>query len=78
MKTYKLKTLPHFFNALSDGVKNFEIRKNDRDFHVGDTLHLEEWTPDAHYTGRMLVRIVIYITAFAQQPGWIVMGLARD
>lgn len=78
-KIHELKTLPHFFEASLDGTKPFEIRKNDRDFHVGDRLHLHEWDDVRQvYTGSVITRTVTYITAFAQSPGWVVMGLSRD
>lgn len=35
---HNLKILPEYYIAVSDGSKTFEIRKNDRDFHLGDIL----------------------------------------
>jgi len=39
---YDLKILPQYFNAVEDGSKPFEIRRNDRDYQVGDILLLRE------------------------------------
>lgn len=35
-----LKTDPAVFRAIRDGVKNFEVRFDDRAFQTGDTLQL--------------------------------------
>lgn len=42
MKIHYLKSLPAFFNDLESGLKNFEIRRNDRGFKPGDMLVLQE------------------------------------
>ncbi len=71
---HDLKTLPEFFNAVCHGHKSFEIRNNDRNFKLGDTLHLLEWS-GRDYTGRWHDSIVTYITDFEQKPGFVVMGI---
>ncbi|MEE1897096.1 DUF3850 domain-containing protein [Flavobacterium rakeshii] len=70
-KTHELKTLPEYFEAVHNGTKNFEVRKNDRDFKLGDTLILKEFIPKNHYgenkpikdtyTGRELQTEITYI-----------------
>ena len=40
MKIHELKLDTEFFDDVKLGKKNFEIRKNHRNFEVGDTLHL--------------------------------------
>ncbi|MDF2680174.1 MAG: hypothetical protein K0R47_1364 [Brevibacillus sp.] len=37
---HELKTWPEYFNAVMDGTKKAEIRKNDRGFKVRDALLL--------------------------------------
>jgi hypothetical protein len=44
---HDLKTWSADFKAINEGIKTHEARRNDRDFAVGDTLRLREWTPDA-------------------------------
>jgi hypothetical protein len=44
-QTHELKTWPEFFEEVRNGNKPFEYRLNDRDYKVGDVLHLREWVP---------------------------------
>lgn len=78
MKKHTLKTLPIFFSELWAGRKTFEIRKNDRNFKVGDVIRLQEFTPDGDYTGREIEARVKYITEFAQKEGYVVMAIAEE
>lgn len=57
---HALKIQPQYFEAVRSEVKTFELRKNDRDFHVGDFLALNEWDGD-RYTGRTELREVRYM-----------------
>ena len=57
MKTHELKIWPQWFDAVRIGSKTFEIRKNDRNYAVGDKLVLEEFRPGVgEYTGRKIER----------------------
>lgn len=59
---HELKVWPEYFQPLSIGTKDFEIRTNDRNFKVGDTLHLKEWNPKVErYTGRWISRRITYM-----------------
>lgn len=72
-KIHELKIAPEYMAALLTGVKNFEIRKNDRDFQVGDRLWLREWD-NGKYTRREITAYVTYITSYQQKPGYVVMS----
>ena len=62
MKTHELKTWPEFFQPVIDGIKTFEIRKDDRDFQEGHIVRLMEWEPETgKYTGRSAEFRIKYI-----------------
>ena len=71
--THELKIQPQYFKEVISGLKTFEIRKNDRDFCVGDRLVLKEWENDK-YTGRTTIRTISYMTDYMQKKGCIVTG----
>lgn len=58
-KTHELKIYPKYFEAILDGKKTFEIRKDDRDFQVGDSIVLKEWD-NIKYSGREIQAIIKY------------------
>ena len=58
---HELKTLPEYFEAAQKREKNFEVRKDDRPFEVGDFLALNEWSEDLGYTGRCMLFEITYI-----------------
>lgn len=41
MTTHTLKVLIKYADAIMDGTKTFEVRKNDRNFKVGDKIVFE-------------------------------------
>lgn len=74
--THELKILPKYFRAVDNGSKLFEIRKNDRDFHEGDIVILNEWNPDdERYTDRSINKVIGFITDYAQKEDYVVFSL---
>jgi len=65
--THQLKILPVYFEEVIHSRKTFEVRKNDRNFQVGDTVELREWAiseddhSDGNYTGRSITVKITYI-----------------
>lgn len=57
-----LKAKNPYFTLMLEGKKDFEIRKNDRDFHPGDFLSLQEYP----YTGRYIVAAVLTVVSLDQ------------
>ncbi len=76
VKVHDLKTLPQYFQAIVDGTKTFEVRRNDRGFEVGDYLFLREWSQETGYTGRIARVTVSYLYAGEWcAPGFCVMAI---
>lgn len=76
---HQLKTWPQYFNEVFMGRKNFEVRENDRDFHTGDWVHLNEFDPETKtFTGRKLARRVTYVLhgpGFGIEEGFCVLAI---
>lgn len=83
-RTITLKVEPPYFDALLNGEKTFEVRKNDRAYQRGDLLQLIEWHPararyddchacrnfgwDPHPTKREVGAKVTYV--YSGDPRW--------
>lgn len=71
--THILKTWPVYFDAVRDGLKNFEVRRDDRGFQKGDFVELRRTRPDSLHTvefgydGKPM-----YVQTF--KIGWILTG----
>ena len=77
-KIHVLKIYPKFFEPIERGFKNFEIRKNDRNFNQGDLALLEEFDPQQKIkTGRIALIMITYLTDFAQQDNYVVFGFDK-
>lgn len=82
MKIHELKILPEYFEDVAKEIKTFEIRKNDRDFSVGDTLILREFNPrnTPNYSGRKLRRQIVYLfrdahSKFGLDKDYVILGI---
>ena len=73
---HEIKTHINYFKKVWDGSKNFEIRKNDRDYSEGDRVHLLEWNKsNREYTGRRVEAIIGYVCDYEQKDGYVVFSL---
>lgn len=75
-KEHQLKIAPEYFNAIVSEKKTFEIRKNDRDFKIGDRVILKEWV-DENYTHQSIQAEISYVTDYEQKEGYVVFGLSN-
>jgi Domain of unknown function (DUF3850) len=71
---HDLKVLPEFFSSSYQLIKPFEIRFNDRNYQVNDTITLREFTVFGKYTGRTLSGVITYITDFNQVRDYVVFA----
>ena len=74
---HELKILPKYFRSVLRGDKTFEVRKNDRNFQVGDKLILKEWE-NGEYTGNIIEKNVTYILDDSSGyvlDGYVIMGI---
>ena len=90
MTEHVLKTHPTPYEAMADGIKAFEIRKEgDRVFAVGDILVLKEWDPvrakagvEADgFTGKWMSRVVTYIVRGPEwqiPAGMVILGVRKQ
>lgn len=59
-RRHKLKLAKMFFEDVRLGRKSFELRKNDRDYQIGDILELREMD-NGEPTGRVIEKEITYI-----------------
>lgn len=83
MAIHELKTWKPIFQDMKNGNKAFDIRKNDRNFQVGDELILNEWDSDKEeYTGDHIHALVTWIlpsnNPFHNLEDKIIMSLKYD
>ena len=74
---HQLKIFPDHFNDVISGRKTFEVRRNDRDFHVGDLLALNEYDAVFGYTGRSCLVRTDYILKDERycKPGYVILSI---
>lgn len=81
---HELKTWTEYFLLMVNGKKSFELRKNDRDFRVGQELLLKEYDKESEKcTGRVLQCKITYVLKgeeaenFGLKKGYCIMGLEK-
>lgn len=74
MNKHVLKTVQPYFDDVASGKKTFEIRKNDRNFQVGDLLRLVEHPASGYFVNAK----IIYMTDFEQKEGYVVLGIEAE
>lgn len=75
---HKLKIEPQYFRQVISGKKKFEIRFNDRNYAVGDSLSLCEYNPvTGRFSGNSALASVTSICDDIRfvKPGYVVMSI---
>lgn len=80
MIVHDLKILPEYFELVKNGYKDFEIRKNDRNYKIGDAVRLCEYDADkGEYTGNEIfspIKYIFYGTGeYGVAEGYCIIGL---
>lgn len=75
MKVHNLKIKPQYFWNIVCDIKTFEVRKNDRNFEVGDIITLREFE-NGKFTGKSINVEIIYILNDKEycKEGYVVLG----
>ncbi|MGD1319548.1 DUF3850 domain-containing protein [Chryseobacterium sp. 2R14A] len=77
MKVHELKTVNPYFEDVWNLKKNFEVRKNDRHFKVGDKLKLLEVRTDGKRERLIYVKITYILSGgqYGIDKDYVVLGI---
>jgi len=79
--THKLKILPKYFDQVWDRKKNFEIRKNDRNFNLGDKVILFEHDGKKYLNRGIAATITCVLKdcpEYGLKNGYAILGLNNE
>jgi ParB family chromosome partitioning protein len=74
-KIHKIRLASMYYDDVCSGRKNFELRRNDRNYKVGDILEMMEFK-DGKNTGRIVSVLVTYLLEnyTGIEDGYCIMG----
>ncbi len=82
MTVHYLKIKPEYYRDVQSGLKKFELRKNDRDFQVGDILMLIKLDDNGNETDQVTRVRVTYILKdcpqYGLKEGYAILGIAEE
>lgn len=80
-KTHELKIKPNYYISVMSGVKNFELRKFDRDYEVGDLIKFIVINDNGQAFKSNIVYKITYILCNCEQyglkDGYCIMGIEK-
>lgn len=75
---HELKIFPKYFDAVVSGDKTFEVRRNDRDFNVGDILNLMEFDGSSYSGNNVLVKITYILNDRTYcKDDYVILGIKK-
>lgn len=82
MKLHILKIRPEYFCHVLYGVKRFELRKDDRDYEVGDIIHFINSTTEDEFPSNQndvfkITYILRDVPEYGLQKGYCILGIRR-
>lgn len=78
MKVHELKISPNFLNDILEGDKDFEIRKNDRNFKVGDFIVFREFNNGEYQSKIACCRIGYILENYTGlEAGYAILGIKQ-
>lgn len=82
-KIHRLKTVNPFFDLIKNRQKNFEFRKNDRDFKQGQTVVLMEYDSILDkYSGQWIRVEILYVMTNKDFPlvpeGYVIFSFKTE
>ncbi len=79
MKTHELKLNQKISLSVWAGYKQFEIRKNDRDYQFGDRIRFRVVDDEGNYKSSLLdnklYEITHVLTGCGLEPGYVALGI---
>lgn len=78
---HALKTVQPYFEYVQKGIKQFEVRKDDRPFGEGDEIVLQEWDEtNKRYIGEEWKGIITMVMRDADycKKGFCILGITQD
>ncbi len=74
---HAVKIIPEYYEAVKDGSKRFEVRKDDRPYNEGDYIALNEYDVSG-YTGRAMLYKITYVLRnyLYCKEGYVILGIA--
>ena len=87
-REHTLKCWSPYWDAISNGEKNFDVRRDDRGFQKGDTVILQKFDPskpgyvrtywdNTPFEVRRKIKYILTGGQFGIEPGYVVLGFGR-